>query len=170
MRWIFYLFLIFLAACTSNDDETLKEVAMLNVDGDKLGTATLTEDSEGVSIKLKLEGVSPGWHGIHVHEYAKCEPPDFTSAGNHYNPEDKEHGLMNPKGPHLGDLPNVEANGDGKIDEELKLLDATLLDGKNSLIREEGTSLVLHDGPDDGYTQPSGDSGERIACGKITPK
>ena len=168
MRWIFCLFIIFLTACTSNTDEALKEVAMLNADGDKLGTATLTEDAEGVSIKLKLEGVEPGWHGIHVHEFAKCEPPDFASAGNHFNPEDSEHGLMNPEGPHLGDLPNVEADGDGKIDVELELPEATLLDGKNSLTREDGTSLVLHDSPDDGYTQPSGDSGERIACGEIT--
>lgn len=137
MRWIFCLFIIFLTACTSNTDEALQEVAMFNVDGDKLGTATLTEEAEGVGIKLKLEGVNPGWHGIHVHETAKCEPPDFASAGNHYNPVDKEHGLMNPKGPHLGDLPNVEANGEGKIDEELMLPDVTLLDGKDSLIREE---------------------------------
>ena len=170
MRWIFCLFIIFLTACTSNADEALQEVAMLNADGDKLGTATLTEEAEGVGIKLKLEGVEPGWHGIHVHEFAKCEAPDFTSAGNHFNPEDNEHGLMNPEGPHLGDLPNVEADGDGKIDVELELPEATLLDGKNSLTREDGTSLILHDSPDDGYTQPSGDSGERIACGKITAK
>lgn len=168
MRWIFIILLVLLAACASGEDDSKREVDMLNADGDKLGTATLTEEAEGVKVKLKLEGLAPGWHSIHVHEYAKCDPPDFTSAGNHYNPEDKDHGLMNPKGPHLGDLPNIEADGSGKVDEELTLAEATLMDGKNSLLREEGTSLIVHDQPDDGYSQPAGNSGNRIVCGTIT--
>lgn len=170
MRWNFFVLLVLLAACTNGVDESIKEVDMLNAVGDNLGTATFKEDSEGVSIKLELEGLDPGWHGIHIHEYAKCEPPDFSSAGNHFNPEDKEHGLMNPKGAHIGDLPNIEADSAGEVDEELLLPDATLLDGKNSLLREEGTSLIVHSDPDDGYTQPSGNAGERIICGEITPK
>jgi Cu-Zn family superoxide dismutase len=167
MRWIFFIVIFLMTACTNTDDQTIKEVDMLDANGDKLGTATLKEDAEGVLVELKLEGLEPGWHGIHVHESPSCEPPDFASAGNHFDPPGNEHGLMNPSGPHVGDLPNVEADGSGKVEEELTLPEATLLDGKNSLLREEGTSLILHSDPDDGYSQPSGNSGERILCGEI---
>lgn len=170
MRFILFLMIFLLSACTAEADVKEIKVDMINLDGDSLGTATFTEEAEGVKIKLKLEGLPPGWHAIHVHEFPKCEPPDFSTAGNHFNPEDKEHGLMNPKGPHAGDLPNIEVDSGGKVDEELTLPEVTLLDGKNSLLREEGTSLIIHEGPDDGYSQPAGNSGERIACGKITSK
>jgi len=168
MRGTLIILLILLAGCTTGEDDTKKKVDMHDAAGDVLGTATFTEESEGVSIKLKLEGLEPGFHGIHVHEQAKCEPPDFISAGDHYNPADKDHGLMHPKGSHVGDLPNIEADGGGKVDAELMLPEATLLDGKNSLTRKEGTSLIVHEVQDDGVSQPSGDSGARILCGKIT--
>lgn len=140
---------------------------MYNGDGDMVGTATLNEMPDGVQIKLKIEGLTPGLHGIHVHEFAKCEGPDFKSAGNHLNPEGKEHGLMHPEGAHLGDLPNIEADGSGNVDTELMIAGATLMDGKNSILRGEGTSLVIHDSQDDGVSQPAGNSGERMICGEI---
>lgn len=160
--------ILLLSACKEN--ETSKEVNMYNSDGDMLGTAMLTEKPDGVQIKLKLEGLTPGFHGIHVHEYPKCEGPDFTSAGNHLNPEGKDHGLMHPKGAHLGDLPNIEADANGLVDEELMLADATLLEGKKSILQNGGTSLIITSDQDDGVTQPGGDAGTRIICGKITKK
>ncbi|WP_174614122.1 superoxide dismutase family protein [Virgibacillus ihumii] len=166
MRVLIIILLLLLTACQPN--ETNKTVNMYNQDESMIGTAKLTERPDGVQVKLKLEGLEPGFHGIHVHEFAECEAPDFKSAGNHLNPGGKEHGLMHPKGAHLGDLPNIEADSGGLVEAELMLPKATLLDGKNSLTEGDGTSLVITAGQDDGVSQPSGDSGPRIACGKIT--
>ncbi|MRG85198.1 superoxide dismutase family protein [Salinibacillus xinjiangensis] len=158
---------IILAACNEQSRSPI-EVDMYNPDGDSLGTATFSEQPDGVQIKLKLSGFESGLHGIHVHEYPKCEGPDFKTAGNHFNPESKLHGLMHPEGPHLGDMPNLEVAEDGKIDTEVMVQGATLKDDKNSLLVGEGTSLIIHEKQDDGITQPAGESGARIACGKIT--
>ncbi|MFC4023700.1 superoxide dismutase family protein [Oceanobacillus longus] len=166
MRFIFLFSILLLGACQT-DSPTTQTIEMYNGAGDMVGTATMNEQEDGVGIELKLEGLEPGFHGIHVHEFPKCEGPDFTTAGNHYNPEGKEHGLMHPDGPHMGDLPNIEADGGGLVEAELMLAGATLLDGKNSLLNEEGSSLIVHEAQDDGVTQPSGDSGVRILCGEI---
>ncbi|MFD1851200.1 superoxide dismutase family protein [Oceanobacillus bengalensis] len=159
--------IFFLVSCQSGDSEMSRTVDMYNDSGDMVGTAVLNQGSDGVSIKLTLEGLEPGFHGIHVHEFASCEAPDFESAGNHLDPDGNEHGLMHPKGAHLGDLPNIEADGGGLVDAELMLPGATLLDGKQSLLRGEGTSIVVHEAQDDGVSQPSGDSGARILCGEL---
>jgi len=157
-----------LTACQFTEQpKTAKTIDMYNQEGDMVGTAKLAEDPNGVKVTLKVEGLTPGYHGVHVHEIAECVHPDFKSAGNHFNPEQKEHGLLNPKGSHLGDLPNVEADLSGKVDEELTIDDATLMEGKNSLTDSGGTSLVISSDPDDGMTQISGNSGERIMCGEI---
>ena len=166
MRLIIFIIILFLAGCQM-DAETNRNVDIYNSDGDLIGTAGLSEQPDGVQIKLKLEGLAPGFHGIHVHEYPNCQGPDFKSAGNHFNPEGKEHGLMHPEGPHLGDLPNIEADSDGLVEAELMLAGATLLESKNSLLRGEGTSLIIDEAQDDGVSQPSGNSGVRIACGEI---
>lgn len=157
---------LFLSSCKGNP-ETTKEIDMYNASGDMVGTATFTEQQNGVQIKIKVEGLSPGFHGIHVHEFPKCEGPDFKSAGNHFNPEGKEHGLMHPEGAHLGDLPNVEADSSGLVDVEIMLSDATLLEGKKSILRGEGTSLIITEDQDDGISQPGGNSGTRIICGEL---
>ncbi|MBP2076455.1 superoxide dismutase family protein [Oceanobacillus polygoni] len=168
MRFIVVLItLLLLIACQSSDEITSKTVEMYNGTGDRVGTAALNETAEGVQIELTLEGLNPGFHGIHVHEYPVCEGPDFTSAGNHLDPEGNEHGLMHPDGAHLGDLPNIEADGAGLVDVELMLPEATMLDGKNSLFGEGGTSLIVTENQDDGVSQPSGNSGARIICGVI---
>ncbi|WP_284141460.1 MULTISPECIES: superoxide dismutase family protein [unclassified Virgibacillus] len=166
MRFLLVVVVLLLAAC-QDDSPNTKSINMYNGSGDMVGTATLTEQPDGVKIKLKLEGLTPGFHGIHVHEYPKCEGPDFKTAGNHLNPEGKEHGLMHPKGPHLGDLPNIEVESDGTVDAELMLQGATLHDGKKSILKEDGTSLIVDAGQDDGVSQPSGNSGERLICGEI---
>lgn len=161
--------LVLLSACQSSN-ETVREVDMYNDANDLVGTATLTEHPEGVNVKLKVEGLSPGFHGFHVHEFSSCEPPHFKSAGNHLNPEGNEHGLMHPKGAHLGDFPNIEADDKGEVDVELLLEGATLLEDKNSLLKEQGTSLIVAEKQDDGISQPAGDSGARIICGELKSK
>lgn len=167
--WTSFLTLLLLSSCQSAN-QAIKEIDMYNVSGDMVGTSIFTEAPDGVNIKLKVEGLSPGFHGIHVHEFPVCEQPDFKSAGNHFNPEGKEHGLMHPKGAHLGDLPNVEADSSGLVDVELLLTGATLLEGKESILKGKGTSLVITAEKDDGVSQPAGDSGTRLVCGEIKSK
>lgn len=167
MRRIHFLFMIlFLVACQKSG-QTTKEIEMYNTVGDMVGTATFSEQENGVKIKVNVTGLAPGFHGIHVHEHPKCEGPQFTSAGNHLNPEGNQHGLMHPDGAHLGDLPNIEADQSGDVDTELMLNGATLLEGKNSLFAKEGVSLIIDAGQDDGVSQPSGDAGEREFCGVL---
>jgi superoxide dismutase, Cu-Zn family len=158
---------LFMSACADKSRSPL-EIDVYNPDGDSLGTATLSDQPDGVKIELKLAGLPPGMHGIHIHEFPKCEGPDFKSAGNHLNPDSKLHGLMHPEGAHLGDMPNVEVDPDGKLETEITVSEATLKDDKNSLLKGEGTSLVIHEKQDDGMSQPAGAAGARIACGKIT--
>lgn len=166
MRLYIVVLLSLLAACSSNH-QTIREVNMYNTSGDMVGTAVYSEQPEGVQIKIKVEGLTPGFHGVHIHEYAKCEGPDFKSSGNHLNPEGKEHGLMHPEGSHLGDLPNVEADLNGMVEAELTAADATLLSGKKSLLSKKGSSLIIDHDPDDGITQPGGDAGVRVICGEL---
>src|SRR5699024_447255 len=157
--------LLCLADCSNATSAV--NVNMYNEDGDMIGTAALSEGKDAVEIELKVEGIDSGFHGVHIHELPKCKGPEFKSAGNHLNPEDKQHGLMNEKGSHLGDLPNVKADDKGMINAELTLPKATLKEGKTSLLQNNGTSLVITKGIDDGRSQPSGKSGKRIACGVI---
>lgn len=168
MRLLFIIFFtLVLTSCGNGETESTRTVDMYNAEGDMVGTATLNEMPDGVQVKLKLEGLTPGLHGIHVHEYPQCKGPDFKSAGSHLNPEGNEHGLMHPEGAHLGDLPNIEADSDGLVDAELMLSGATLREGKNSILKGDGTSLVIHESQDDGVSQPAGNSGARIMCGTI---
>lgn len=162
-----FLLLGLLTSC-DNQNRSMFEVEVYNSDGDSLGTAKLSEQSEEVKIKLSLTGLEPGLHGIHIHEYPKCEGPDFISAGNHFNPDGKEHGAMHPDGKHVGDMPNIEADPDGMVETEVSVQGATLMDGKSSLLRDQGTSLVIHAGQDDGISQPAGDAGQRVACAVIS--
>lgn len=165
---IFASFLLFLLVACHENVKTAKDIQMYDASGDMIGTAKLSEQPEGIKIKLELEGLTPGFHGIHVHEYGKCEGPDFKSSGNHFDPEGNKHGLMHPEGAHLGDLPNISADENGEVHAELMLDDATLLSGKHSLVEDEGTSLIISKEQDDGISQPGGDAGERIACGIIS--
>ncbi|WLR50407.1 superoxide dismutase family protein [Bacillus tianshenii] len=166
--FLFGMLLILLTACANkNQHPSSLEVELFNTDGDSAGTAKLQEKADGVKIELDVSGLESGWHGFHIHEEGTCEGPDFKSAGAHYNPEDMEHGLLNPKGPHAGDLPNVEANEDGEVKVDVMAPNVTLKEGKNSLLKEGGTALVIHENADDGMTQPAGDGGKRVLCGEI---
>jgi Cu-Zn family superoxide dismutase len=155
--------------CGSSSSPPTAKSTLVNPQGHKVGEATLTQTPEGVRIDLVVENLPPGVHAFHIHEKGACQAPDFKSAGGHFNPFHKHHGLNNPQGPHAGDLPNITVGADGKakVSEMAKLV--TLKAGeKNSLFQPDGTSLVIHAGPDDNVSDPAGDAGPRIACGPIT--
>ncbi|ALS77593.1 superoxide dismutase family protein [Planococcus kocurii] len=156
-------------AATNNDGEILMvTVELMNSDGDAIGTAELTEEDSGVAVALQAENLEQGMHGIHFHQEGMCEVPDFKSAGDHFNPESTMHGMDNADGPHAGDLPNLEVGEDGNVSQEFVAENVTLEIGEeDSLLKEGGTALVIHAGEDDQKTDPSGDSGDRIACGVI---
>ena len=140
-----------------------------NAEGQVLGMAIFTQEAQGVRVSVTVKGLSPGEHGIHIHSVGKCEPPDFLSAGPHFNPTNKKHGLTNPEGPHAGDLPNLVVSEDGSAVYEHITDRVTLTPGELSLFDEDGSSLVIHAGPDDQMTDPAGNSGARVLCGVITP-
>ena len=150
-------------------DNTTSAVAVLrDANNSTVGLATFNEDIFGlVHIQVLVSGLTPGLHGIHIHDSANCTEPSFTSAGGHYNPLGKEHGLANPKGPHAGDLPNLVVGYDNTGYMAVTTNLVTLSPGQTTLFTGNGTSLVIHSGPDDQITNPAGNSGERIICGAI---
>lgn len=135
--------------------------------GKSIGSATLTEQKGGVEVMLKVSGLPPGQHGFHIHETGKCTPPDFKSAGGHFNPFHKQHGMSNPQGKHAGDFPNLDVKQDGTGELTVVAEGATLKKGPGSLFKKGGTALVIHADPDDYKTDPAGGAGDRIACGVI---
>lgn len=140
--------------------------------GEMRGGGDVWQDNTGkVHVELQLQGLSPGTHAIHFHSVGKCDPgttPAFSSAGAHYNPAGREHGLSNPNGPHAGDAPNFTADANGNARVRFITDRVTITPGSATLFDADGTSLVVHAGADDQVSQPAGNSGDRVACGVLT--
>jgi Cu-Zn family superoxide dismutase len=138
--------------------------------GEDAGTATFTPSKKGVHLKLELKNLPVGEHGVHVHASPHCDPPDFKTAGPHFNPTNKQHGFQNPMGHHAGDTPHNVSIGEGHVGQASFTLDAISLDpsAPNSILANGGTSIIVHAMADDMKTDPAGNSGNRIACGVIT--
>jgi Cu-Zn family superoxide dismutase len=143
------------------------KATLKNADGKEVGGAALAQTPAGVLIRLSVKGLPAGEHAFHVHGVGKCEPP-FTSAGGHFNPAGKKHGMLAAEGQHAGDMPNLHVPGNGELVVEVLNPAVTLEKGKaNSLFGPQGTALVIHAGKDDYKTDPAGDAGGRIACGVV---
>jgi Cu-Zn family superoxide dismutase len=145
-------------------------VQLKDAKGTSVGTAVVSEvkGGSGVTIKLNLMNLPPGDHALHIHQNAKCEAPGFTTAGGHFNPDKKQHGLDNPAGHHAGDMPNFTVDAKGKAKTTVTDSSVNMGDGDPSVFANGGTALMIHAKADDMKTDPTGNAGDRIACGTIT--
>jgi superoxide dismutase, Cu-Zn family len=139
---------------------------MRDLAGGRVGTVTLTDTYAGLLIRGTIAELGLGAHAIHIHSVGRCEAP-FTTAGPHFDPEGHQHGFRNPRGPHLGDLPNIDTPASGRLTFEF-LMPYVTLRGKNALLDADGAAIIIHASKDDYVTDPAGDSGARAACGVIT--
>jgi Cu-Zn family superoxide dismutase len=144
------------------------KASLKDTTGKDVGSVQLLQTPHGVLLKMSLKGVEPGEHAFHIHAVGKCEAP-FTSAGGHFNPASRKHGMEAAEGAHAGDMPNlyIPANGELRIDVANHMI--TLAKGQaNSVFDADGSSIIIHAGPDDYKTDPTGNAGDRIVCGVIT--
>ena len=148
-----------------------KTIELKDSKGNDVGAATIVSKGSGVEVKLNLKDLPPGEHAVHFHQNAKCDPPDFKSAGGHFNPTGKQHGFDNPQGHHAGDMRNFTVKENGTAKATVTDDDVVLGTGSepNSLLANGGSSIMIHAKADDYKTDPSGNSGDRIACGVIAP-
>lgn len=160
------LFVMLLALPTPSAAKT--KVALKDAQGKDVGSILLWDQgAPGIGLELHLHDLTPGEHAIHFHQVPKCEAPDFKSAGGHFNPDSKKHGFDSPDGHHAGDMKNFTVGADGKVTVRLEDNDVTLNDGPHSLLTN-GAAIVVHAKADDYKTDPSGNSGDRVACGVIS--
>ena len=172
LAWIFALLILYggMAYGQQKVGDPAGSATIINSKGETVGSATLTQGPQWVTIAVEVSRLPPGKHGFHLHATGKCDPPDFQTAGGHFNPFGKKHGLKNPEGSHAGDLPNLEVGPDGKGKIEAAVGGLTLgKEGLAILFDPDGVAVVIHAGPDDEMTDPAGNAGARIACGVIKP-
>jgi Cu-Zn family superoxide dismutase len=164
-----FLSAVVLSACQTipvgSTTKSAVSADVMNSDGEIIGEAVFSETKKGVEIHVTAEKLEPGTKAIHIHEAGKCEPPDFKSAGAHFNPAGKEHGFHNPKGFHAGDLPNIKVSESGKVN--VKIVATGVKLATDSLLDADGSALVIHEKADDYKTDPAGNAGNRIACASI---
>jgi superoxide dismutase, Cu-Zn family len=153
-----------LAGCVTDFPQGGAPMALINSAGQTIGTVRAWQTPGGISFRINASGLPHGVHGIHVHPIGRCDPPDFASAGTHWNPTGRQHGLNNPQGPHAGDMPNVTVAANGVLQETVVLPHATLAE----LLDADGAAILIHAAADDYVSQPSGNSGPKIACAVIT--
>jgi superoxide dismutase, Cu-Zn family len=159
---------VFLAMVLLPSPSTAKtKVELKDGQGKAVGDIIVWDQGSGAALQLELHDLTPGEHAIHFHHVPQCEGPDFKSAGGHFNPEGKKHGFDNPDGHHAGDMKNFTVGANGKAKVRLEDSDVTLKDGPHSLLTK-GAAIVVHAKADDYKTDPSGNSGDRVACGVIT--
>lgn len=148
------------------DTAYFRVARMVDRNGREWGTLRLVDHPGTIAVTGRLTGLAPGPHGFHIHETGRCDPPTFESAGGHWSPLGKQHGLNNPQGPHMGDMPNllVDENGIADVNHNNT---AGVLRGDGGAMDADGAALVVHTDEDDQVTDPSGNSGDRILCGVI---
>ena len=164
------LVLIVSIGCSLSSSGERATAELKDKDGKNVGMASFTDAGNGVRVRLEVNGLSAGLHAVHIHAVGKCEAPAFTSAGGHFNPAQKKHGYKSPDGAHAGDLPNMLVAKDGSGRFEVLTDAVTLRPGVNSLFDADGSALVVHAGVDDNVTDPTGNAGDRAACGIITAR
>ncbi|GAB5489551.1 MAG: superoxide dismutase family protein [Parasphingorhabdus sp.] len=138
---------------------------LLGADQTEYGEVIVAQGDGQLIVNINAQNMSAGSHGVHIHETGKCEGPDFKSAGGHWNPTEKEHGFENTKGAHMGDLFNLDIGENGTGSLEATIEGGSLKEGDNALLDADGAAFVVHEGPDDLKSDPSGESGGRLACG-----
>lgn len=136
-------------------------------DGSARGTASVTEAADGLHVLVKAQGLTPGIHAVHVHMTGTCTTPDFASAGGHWNPTGRKHGMNNPAGMHMGDMPNMTVGPDGSGAIEYVIAGGTISGGATPLLDADGAAVVIHAQADDNMSDPAGNAGGRIACGVL---
>ena len=155
------------AAASEHGGQMSAKATMMSAEGEEIGTVTFDENGNGVLIQATMSGLPPGEHAFHIHQTGSCEN-DFQAAGDHYAPEGNQHGVLNPEGPHAGDLPNIWVGENGEAAHDVVTTDVTLAQGaSNTLFDEDGSAMIVHENPDS-YKKDAG-AGGRIACGVIEP-
>ncbi len=169
--WLLLAGTALLSACATTGDEQEAAgdaSAEISAAGGRIvARAEATQADGGVRVRVEAAGLAPGTYGAHVHAVGRCDPPAFESSGPHWNPTQRQHGAQNPQGPHFGDLPNlaVGTNGEGSL--EFTIAGASVRSGARALLDRDGATVMIHANPDDYRTDPSGNSGTRIACGVL---